>query len=135
LSASAPTLTLHLHESPRLRAIGWTLHALALAAVLALPAPPVVRVLLAATVLLLSLQRRRRWDVRRVDLAGDGHCRIVDGQGGALEGSLGEGSLALPGLVVLDVRASGDRRSLWLAADAFSGDDLRRLRMRLRVAA
>jgi hypothetical protein len=136
LSASAPTLTLRLRESPRLRAIGRTLHALAIAAVLALPAPPGVRASLAAAVLLLSLRAgRHRPDVQRVELAADGQCRVVDGRGDVLAGALGPGSLALPGLVVLDVRASAGRRSLWLAADAFSRDELRRLRMRIRVAA
>jgi hypothetical protein len=138
LSASVPTLALHLCDSPRLRAVGFALHAVAVAAVLAIPAPLAVRMLLGATLLLVSSQawRRRRPAVRRLELRGDGHCTIVDAQGTAIDGRLGAGSLAVPGLVVLQLEQRGRRRrGLWLSSDAFPDDGARRLRVRLSVAA
>ena len=138
MSSSVPTLALDLRDAPRLRAVGSALHAVALAAALAIPAPLPVRMLLGATLLLVSLRawRRRRSAVRRLELRGDGHCTIVDAEGSAIDGVLGAGSLTLPGLVVLQLEQRGRRRrGLWLAGDAFSDDGLRRLRVRLRVAA
>ena len=137
MSASAPTLALDLHESSRLRAGVRTLHALALVSVLALPAPLAVRALLGATLLLVFLWSRRRQlpPVRRLELVGDGQCVIVDARGATADGRVGAGSLALPGLVVLEFERRGRRRALWLASDAFPEEGLRQLRVRLRVAA
>jgi hypothetical protein len=129
---------LHLRDSARLRAVGFALRAIAIASVLAIPVPLPMRMLLGATLLLVSLRasRRRRPAARRLELRGDGHCTIVDARGAAIDVTLGAGSLALPGLVVLQLEQPGrGRRGLWLASDAFRDDGLRRLRVRLRVAA
>jgi hypothetical protein len=137
LSASAPTLALDLHESSRLRAGVRTLHALALVSVLALRRRSQVRALLGATLLLVFLWSRRRQlpPVRRLELAGDGQCVIVDARGATADGRVGAGSLALPGLVVLEFERRGRRRALWLASDAFPGGGAAAAAGALRVAA
>jgi hypothetical protein len=113
------------------------LQALALGSVLALPAPPMVRALCIATMLLVMFRSRRRErpPVRRLELAPDGRCVIVDARGASTEATLAAGSLALPGAVVLALEQREGGRALWLSSDAFSRDELRQLRVRLRVAA
>ena len=136
MSASVPILPLHLRDSPRWRAAGVAVHAVALGSVLATPLPTLVRVLLGAALLLAPLRARGRYpSVRRIELYGDGRCTIDDARGSGFEGRLVAGSLALPGLIVLQLERRGRRLGLWLASDAFRVDELRRLRVRLRVAA
>lgn len=138
MSASVPTLELHLHESRCLRALRHALHALALGAVLCVPVGAVLRGLGALLLVMAwawSLRAQRR-SVRFLRLDGDGSLCSRDGRGLAADGTLGTGSLAIPGLIVLAIlEQSGKRRSLWLPGDTFKGDEQRRLRVRLRVAA
>ena len=138
MSESVPTLALHLRDSRCLRALRYGLYAVAVGAVFFLPARPAVGALWASTVLIACVgsRRRDRASLRTLEIRGDGRCRGMDRAGAVTEGLLGAGSLAMPGLVVLEIRTPrGRRRQVWLAGDAFHSDDQRRLRVRIRVAA
>jgi hypothetical protein len=131
-------LALQLRDSRCLRIVRHALHGVAVAAMFCLPqtlAPGA----LGASILLLACVwsvRRQHAPLRLLELGTDGRCRAVDQQSAVTTGSLGAGSLAIPGLIVLEIRgASGHRRQVWLPYDAFEGDEQRRLRVRIRVAA
>jgi hypothetical protein len=138
LSASAPTLALPLRDSRGLRLYGGLLHACAAAGLLALPLPVAGRAALLVALFGSAFVTRRRGSKppRALELDGEGGCRLIEANGASRRGRLLPGALALPGLVLLPMRlGAGELRDVAIAADALAPADLRRLRVRVRLAA
>jgi Membrane-bound toxin component of toxin-antitoxin system len=137
LTGSAPPLVLHATESRQLRVYLLSTHALAAAAVLALPVAVPLRLgALALLVVAAAWCAFRRAQLRTLVVHGDGACTVTDTRGDIWTGVVGRGSRAGLGLVLIAVeRTGGGRRHYLLLGDAAAPGDLRRLRVRLRVAA
>lgn len=116
-------------------------HGLSLGAVLLLPLPPALHVVLA-----LVLAAHGAWStyahallrpraaIVQVELGGHNQMRLVDRVGRNMSAELLPGSVVLPWLVVLRYRLGRERwsRRLLLVRDMCEADALRVLRIRLR---
>lgn len=134
------SLSIRLDASPRLVAVLAALHLGAVPCALTNNLPLAVQGLLVAGVLLgaahcIAVHGTRRAPRSVVRLIWDGHgrWRLLRRDGTLLEARLVPGAYVHPKLVILPFRTrSGVRRSVLVVADRAPGDDLRRLRVRLR---
>ncbi|MEA3277511.1 MAG: protein YgfX [Pseudomonadota bacterium] len=137
-----PPLRIRPGFSRRLAGFVLVTHAAALTSVALLPVAWYVRLTLALTVLgslayqsAVHLIRTAPWAVREALRESDGTWTLILASGARVDANLSPSTLVTTGLVVLNFRCGGWRlRSLVLLPDALNENELRRLRVRLRLS-
>jgi toxin CptA len=136
----ATNITIRLGYSRQMALYLLSLHGLALGLLLLLPLPWAIRIVPAFLIVCglayswrLHLLRRGGRAVTAIEWNGEEQWFLFDSRGTPARAFLSGSSYVHPRLLVLNFRiANGPRRSLCLTADGVGGEQLRRLRVRLR---
>lgn len=133
-----PALTIAPGVSQRLAAFVVLTHLAAALSVASLPWPWPMVLIAVASSLLYQIQvhvlRRARWSIRALHWRTDGTWRIGLVSGAEIQATLLPSTFVSQRLVVLNLSAGNWRRfAIPLLSDSLDGEDLRRLRQRLRL--